>query len=181
MRGAIYSIQQSCAKSQIGARKQNGSFGVLNSLLKKLRTSSKNDYTTRAHVGRRRKAFAAWMPQLSGRTLLAGQIEVESCRQQDGCTKAVQETTQSRQAHLLSPSDTNASRTRLTQEAPQFATLNKLCMEFSLPNVGALPYVQGDSAWMPNSAACALLAVRVTLKLLVPSDAFRKLFVVCSL
>ena len=31
-----------------------------------------NDYTTKARVEYRRKAFAAWMPQLSGHTLLGG-------------------------------------------------------------------------------------------------------------
>ena len=41
--------------------------------------------------------------------------------------------------------------------SPLAATTNRPGMSFSLPNVGSLPDVQGDSAWMPNSAACALL------------------------
>jgi len=41
----------------------------------------RGDYITRARVEGRRKAFAAWMPQLSGHTLLAVNFSVTGGKQ----------------------------------------------------------------------------------------------------
>ena len=46
---------------------------------------------------------------------------------------------------------------REARPSPQVAKRDGSCMGFSLPDVGSLPNEQGDSAWMPNSAAGALL------------------------
>ncbi len=49
------------------------------------------------------------------------------------------------------------SAQRIAQPSPLVATRDKPCMGFSVPNTGELTKFQGDSAWMPNSAASAVL------------------------
>jgi len=46
----------------------------------------------------------------------------------------------------------------MTRRSPRAATGKLPCFSVSLPDVGTLSHFQGDSAWMPNSAARALLA-----------------------
>jgi len=57
------------------------------------------------------------------------------------------------------PSDHRNSRAcnGFAQPSPLVATGDRLCKSVSLPNVESLTYEQGDSAWMPNSAASCVV------------------------
>ena len=46
---------------------------------------------------------------------------------------------------------------RYAQQSSQLTTRNGPCLSLSLPNSGALSKVQGDWAWMSNSAALLIL------------------------